>query len=66
VNAEGLKRRGFSAERITAIKRAYRTLYMSGKTLNEARVELQEQSRASEDVRAMLEFIERSERALVR
>jgi UDP-N-acetylglucosamine acyltransferase len=66
VNAEGLKRRGFSAERITAIKRAYRTLYMSGKTLSEARVELQEQSRASEDVRAMLEFIERSERALVR
>ena len=66
VNAEGLKRRGFSAERITAIKRAYRTLYMSGKTLNEARAELQEQSRASEDVRAMLEFIERSERALVR
>ena len=66
VNAEGLKRRGFSAERITAIKRAYRTLYMSGKTLNEARAELQEQSRGSEDVRAMLEFIERSERALVR
>ena len=66
VNAEGLKRRGFSAERIAAIKRAYRTLYMSGKTLSEASAALQEQARASEDVRAMLDFIERSERALVR
>jgi UDP-N-acetylglucosamine acyltransferase len=66
VNAEGLKRRGFSAERISAIKRAYRTLYMSGKTLAEARAELDEQARASEDVRAFVEFMDRSERALVR
>ena len=66
VNAEGLKRRGFSAERIAAIKRAYRTLYMSGKTLREARAELEEQARASEDVRALVEFMDRSERALVR
>ena len=66
VNAEGLKRRGFSAERIAAIKRAYRTLYMSGKTLKEARAELEEQARASGDVRAFVEFMDRSERALVR
>ena len=66
VNAEGLKRRGFSLERIAAIKRAYRTLYMSGKALNEARAELEEQARASEDVRALVEFMDRSERALVR
>jgi len=66
VNAEGLKRRGFSAERIAAIKRAYRTLYMSGKTLAEARVELERQAQSSEDVRAFVEFMDRSERALVR
>jgi UDP-N-acetylglucosamine acyltransferase len=66
VNAEGLKRRGFSAERIAAIKRAYRTLYMSGKTLNDARAELEAQARDSEDVRAFVEFMDRSERALVR
>jgi UDP-N-acetylglucosamine acyltransferase len=66
VNAEGLKRRGFSAERIAAIKRAYRTLYMSGKTLVEARAELEEQALASEDVRALVEFMDRSDRALVR
>lgn len=66
VNAEGLKRRGFDAGRIAAIKRAYRTLYMSHKTLEEARAALAEQAGASEDVRAFCDFIDRSERALVR
>lgn len=66
VNAEGLKRRGFSTERIGAIKRAYRMLYMSGKTLSEARAELAELASSSEDVHALVEFIDRSERALVR
>ena len=66
VNAEGLKRRGFSAERIAAIKRAYRTLYMSGRTLADAREELRQQAQTSDDVLAMVEFIDRSERSLVR
>lgn len=66
VNAEGLKRRGFDTTRIAAIKRAYRTLYMSHKTLDEARVLLAEQAAASEDVRALCDFIDRSERSLVR
>ena len=66
VNAEGLKRRGFDAARIAAIKRAYRTLYMSHKTLDEARVALAEQAVASEDVRTFHEFIQHSERSLVR
>jgi len=36
INSEGLKRRGFSAEAITAIRRAYKTLYKSGLKLEEA------------------------------
>ena len=66
INAEGLKRRGFDAPRIAAIKRAYRALYMSGKPLAEAKLELAEASRESDDVRAMLEFIEASQRGLLR
>lgn len=66
VNAEGLKRRGFDAARIAAIKRGYRTLYMSHKTLEEARIALEEQAAASEDVRTLCAFIDRSERSLVR
>jgi UDP-N-acetylglucosamine acyltransferase len=66
VNSEGLKRRGFSAERISAIKKAYRTLYMAGLPLAEAKLQLAEQAQSSEDVRRMLEFIDRSERSLAR
>jgi UDP-N-acetylglucosamine acyltransferase len=66
INAEGLKRRGFDGERIAAIKRAYRTLYMSGRPLAEARGQLADAAQESQDVRLMLEFIERSERGLLR
>jgi UDP-N-acetylglucosamine acyltransferase len=66
INAEGLKRRGFDAARIAAIKRAYRTVFMSGKPLAEAKAELAEGARESDDVRAMLEFIESSQRGLLR
>ena len=66
INSEGLKRRGFDATRISAIKRAYRTLYMAGLTLADAREQLATQAADSEDVRAMLEFLDRSERSLAR
>jgi UDP-N-acetylglucosamine acyltransferase len=66
INAEGLKRRGFDAERIAAIKRAYRTVYMSGRPMAEAKQELAGSADASADVRQMLEFIERSDRGLLR
>jgi UDP-N-acetylglucosamine acyltransferase len=66
INSEGLKRRGFDAPRIAAIKRAYRTLYMAGLSLPEAREQLLAQAQGSDDVRAMLDFLDRSERALAR
>lgn len=66
INVEGLKRRGFDADRLAAIKRAYRTLYMSGARLEEARAQLAGLARESDDVRHLLEFIERSERPLLR
>jgi UDP-N-acetylglucosamine acyltransferase len=66
INSEGLKRRGFDAERIAAIKRAYRTVYVAGTPLAEAREKLAEQARDSADVAALLDFIERSGRALAR
>ncbi|MDQ7996952.1 MAG: acyl-ACP--UDP-N-acetylglucosamine O-acyltransferase [Luteibacter sp.] len=66
INSEGLKRRGFDTARIAAIKRAYRTLYMAGLPLAEAREQLLSQAENSEDVRQMLEFLDRSERSLAR
>lgn len=66
INAEGLKRRGFGAERIAAIKRAYRAVFMSGAPLAEAKAQLAEAAEGSEDVARMLAFIEKSERGLLR
>ena len=37
INTEGLRRRGFSGEAINALRRAYKTLYRSGLTLEDAR-----------------------------
>lgn len=66
INAEGLKRRGFDAPRIAAIKRAYRALYMGDAKLDEAKAEIAEIAAGSDDVRAFLDFIERGERPLLR
>lgn len=66
INSEGLKRRGFDADRTAAIKRAYRALYMSGNDLAQARERLAAIAAESDDVRAMLEFIESSRRPLLR
>ena len=40
INSEGLKRRGYTSEQIQQVKRAYKLLYRSGKTMDEARDEL--------------------------
>jgi UDP-N-acetylglucosamine acyltransferase len=66
INAEGLKRRGFDAGRIAAIKRAYRALYVSGAKLEDARAQLAELAQDSDDVRALLDFLERGDRPLLR
>lgn len=66
INAEGLKRRRFDASRTSAIKRAYRALYVSGDSLADARVRLAEIAQDSEDVRAFLDFIDAGERPLLR
>ena len=66
INSEGLRRRGYSSDRIMTIKRAYRTLYMSGLPLADARTELARAAEEAPDVKLMLDFIERSQRSLVR
>lgn len=66
INAEGLRRRGFDGPRVAAIKRAYRALYMSGAKLEEAKSQLASIAGESDDVRAMLDFIQAGERPLLR
>ncbi|SDV47463.1 acyl-ACP--UDP-N-acetylglucosamine O-acyltransferase [Chitinasiproducens palmae] len=70
VNVEGLRRRGFSAESIGAVRAAYRTLYKSGLAFEEALAALREtvaQGGAGTDsVAALLAFAESSKRGLIR
>jgi len=66
INSEGLKRRGFSAEKILSIRRAYKTLYLAGLPLAEARTQLDEAAGTDEELRMLVDFIDRSERSLIR
>ncbi len=66
INSEGLKRRGFSPPTIQAIKRAYRTLYRSGLSLEDAKRELEAQSHSCPEIKPILEFLARSQRGIIR
>lgn len=66
INAEGLKRRGFSAEALLVLKRAYRTLYRSGLALEEARDKLAEDARTHPEVQPILDFLAVSKRGIIR
>jgi UDP-N-acetylglucosamine acyltransferase len=66
INSEGLRRRGFSADAIARIKQAYRTLYRSGLGLEEARRQLAALAASCVEVGALLEFLERSKRGVIR
>ena len=66
INKEGLKRRGFSRDAITGLKRAYRTLYRSGLPLEDAKRELEAQVGACAQVKDILEFLARTQRGIIR
>jgi len=70
VNVTGLRRRGFSNERIAAVKQMHKLLYREGRTLADARTaidELAQQSpEAREDVALMSGFLAKAERGIAR
>ena len=52
MNTEGLRRRGFSAPSLAALRQAYKTLYRTGLTLQQAREALSEQVRTLQTTEA--------------
>jgi UDP-N-acetylglucosamine acyltransferase len=66
VNSEGLKRRGFTPENIRNIKNAFRILYRSDLRLEEAVKQLRALMTEQPELRALVEFIDASDRSLVR
>ena len=69
-NAEGLRRRGFSAERIGVVKQIHRLLYRDGLTFDEARARIGELAaavpQAEPDVRLVVEFLATAKRGIAR
>lgn len=78
INTEGLKRRGFSAQAIGQLRAAYKTIYKSGLSLEQARASLHEQHtvlaqsdvaehiEASQSVAQLLDFLTKVTRGIVR
>jgi UDP-N-acetylglucosamine acyltransferase len=66
INAEGLKRRGFTPEQVRNLRVAYRILYRSGLKLADAVAQLTELARENTEVQPLLAFIDASTRSLVR
>jgi UDP-N-acetylglucosamine acyltransferase len=66
INSEGLKRRGFSAEAVNAIRRAYKTLYKSGLKLDEARAAIAAEVAAVPELAVLESFLAHPGRGIVR
>ena len=66
LNVEGLKRRGFSSESLSQLRKAYKIIYRSGLTLDQATDELKVMANECAEVAQLLGFIEKVTRGIVR
>ncbi len=57
LNIEGLKRHGFSKESLKAIRNAYKALYRSNLTLDDAITEINEMATSCDELSLMIEFL---------
>lgn len=66
LNIVGLRRRGFSNERIAKIKEAYRFIYSDKYNVSDALKAVKDSADLNEDTEHIIRFIENSERGIVR
>ncbi|MEO6695491.1 MAG: acyl-ACP--UDP-N-acetylglucosamine O-acyltransferase [Ignavibacteria bacterium] len=66
VNNVGLKRRGFSNEQLDNIKKVYDAIYHSGLNVSDAVKKINETFEITEEVKNILDFIQLSNRGIVR
>jgi len=65
LNLVGLKRRGFSSEKIEVLKECYRTIYRTNLTLEDSLKVLEERFSGYEEVKHLIEFYRKSKRGVV-
>ncbi len=66
LNSVGLRRHNFSENSLSELKRAYKTLFRSGLTLNKALERIASEIKGSPEVNHLIEFIKDSKRGITR
>lgn len=66
INVRGLRRRGFTSEDITELKRAYKIIYRSGLTTSKALESIEAREWQSEHISALTTFFKESKRGVIR
>ncbi len=66
INAEGLKRRGFSNDQVRNIRNAYKVVYRSGAKLSQAVAELESVVAEQPEIELFIESLKSSERGIIR
>ncbi|MBE0369077.1 MULTISPECIES: acyl-ACP--UDP-N-acetylglucosamine O-acyltransferase [Pseudoalteromonas] len=66
INTEGMKRRGFDSDEVMAVRRAYKAFYRKGYTLEEAVLSLEEDAKQFPAVQQMIDFLDTSDRGIIR
>lgn len=66
INLEGLRRRGFSAEALAMLRRAYKAIYRQGLTVDQALETLETMASEEPSVRALIDSLQTSSRGIIR
>ncbi|MEK6749988.1 MAG: acyl-ACP--UDP-N-acetylglucosamine O-acyltransferase [Pseudomonadota bacterium] len=66
LNSEGLKRRGFSAQVLQHLRRAYKVIYRAGNTIDQAQEQLKTMLDECPEIAPILNFLQQSIRGIVR
>ena len=66
LNAEGLKRRGFSKDALLTLRRAYKAIYRQGLTTEQALEELEQNYGDVPEVRPLIESLRGAHRGIIR
>lgn len=66
INSEGLRRRGYTADAISAIKKAYKTLYKSGLSFESARSQIATEAAGRSELKVLADFLATPGRGVIR
>ena len=66
INSEGLRRRGFQTDAIARLKLAYKVLYKSGLTLDQARTQLAARAAVEPELDVLVRFLGHAGRGIIR